>query len=149
MAVLAEILPSIVAETEVASIGGVYLHPTPCAPVALGQQIFLQVPEEWRQNSRVIVKIAVGHRSDFEQLTKGLHKMQCGQSCCPNNESGLHELVRRVVATPCPYVLLAGSTLAHASARVQTTSSKKEVSSKRGRGGKRATEIVANEWGER
>ena len=47
MAVLAEIFPSIVAETEVAGIGGVYLHPTPCAPVALGQQIFLQVPEEW------------------------------------------------------------------------------------------------------
>ena len=50
MAVLAEILPSIVAETEVASIGGVYLHPTPCTPVALGQQILLQVPEQWRQD---------------------------------------------------------------------------------------------------
>ena len=53
MAVLAEILSSIVAETEVASIGGVYLHSTPSAPVALGQQILLQVPKEGRQDSTV------------------------------------------------------------------------------------------------
>ena len=67
MAVLAEILSSIVAETEVASIGGVYLHSTPSAPVALGQQVLLQVPEEWRQVE--LFKILTdGHRPD---LTKG------------------------------------------------------------------------------
>ena len=71
MAVLAEILSSIVAETEVASIGGVYLHSTPCAPVALGQQILLQVPEEGRQVE--LFKILTdGHRPDFKQLTKGI-----------------------------------------------------------------------------
>ena len=70
MAVLAEILSSIVAETEVASIGGVYLHSTPSAPVALGQQILLQVPEEGRQVE--LFKITDGHWPDFKQLTKGI-----------------------------------------------------------------------------
>ena len=68
-----------------------------------------------------LFKIAVGHLPDFEQLTKGTAQ----NCCCPNNESGLRELVTWLLTAPRLCALFAGSALAYVSTRVQTTSSER------------------------
>ena len=43
MAVLTEVLPSVVAEAEILDIAGVDLHTTACTAIALGSQVLLEV----------------------------------------------------------------------------------------------------------
>ena len=43
MAVLTEVLPSVVAEAEILDIAGVDLHTAACTAIALGSQVLLEV----------------------------------------------------------------------------------------------------------